>query len=238
MGPLGAYFGSLGGLFWASWGLLRASWGLLGASWGQWPEKIRSGTPSGPPLGTVLGASYAVLETSWVVLGPSGGPLGPSWGGLGASWAVLWRSWELVGKSWGVGELKRRESKQSHKTKHWKLNEFGLSGPSLEPWRGASWGVLEASWAVLGASSGGVFWVSGAPQAPQHPHLRSWFWPRPPWTWCPVICICSAVRAVQCNALHCLSDATQCMVKQRNALQGNAMKFRCHEMQCSAPQQT
>ena len=85
--PLGGVFGLPGG-FLGPLGLLGVSWGLLGTP-GVLLEpggsKCRFAFPSEPPLGAVLGTSWAVVEASWAVLGPSWAVSGPSWRPLGPS---------------------------------------------------------------------------------------------------------------------------------------------------------
>ena len=134
--------GRHGGLLGVSWGLLGASWGLLGGLLGPPGDlsgprarNVRSGPPSGPALGAVLGASRAILEASgaW-------GPLGPSWALLEASWAVLGRSWGPLGPSWSAGKPKRRERQNLPKTK-----KKSLFSASVGP-------LWEVSWRPLGAS--------------------------------------------------------------------------------------
>ena len=81
-----ASWGPLGSLLGVSRGLSGAFWGPLGASLdfsGPRARNVRSGPPSGPALGAVLGASWAILEASGAVLGPSGAVLGPSWRPVG-----------------------------------------------------------------------------------------------------------------------------------------------------------
>ena len=52
----------------------------------QRARNVRSGSPSRPALGAILGNSWAVLEASWAVLGRSWAVLGPPWGPLGPIW--------------------------------------------------------------------------------------------------------------------------------------------------------
>ena len=150
------------GVLGASWGILGACSRPLGASWGRrgglgeilgvilgWgPRHVRSGALSGPPLGAVLGASWAVLGAS--------GPL------LGRSWAVLGRSWAPPGPSGGdlgglLGRLGHWEAGKHEKAKIiknvGKINDFCILG--------TFWGC---SWRALGPSCG--------PRRPSRGHLR------------------------------------------------------------------
>ena len=87
----------------ASRGVLKASWGLLGASSGGMLDFLFRV----PPLGAVLGFSWAVVGASWAVLRTSEAVLGASWAVLGASWAVL----EPLGQSLGRQEHLKKPPK-------------------------------------------------------------------------------------------------------------------------------
>ena len=131
-GPLGGLLGPLG----ASWGLPGGLLGPPGSLLGPRARKVTSDTPFEPPLGAVLGASWAVLGPSWAVLGPSWGHLGPSWGGFRGL----------------LGRHQRREGRNVVYARNIRFsNRFGrilpfgaILGALLE----AFWGVLRASWAV------------------------------------------------------------------------------------------
>ena len=156
-----ASWGILGGLSRASWrysgtswSLLGASWGSLGASWGAlgsllgppWDLSqptgriVRSGFPSGPVFGAVLGASWASLEDSGAVFGRAGVVLGRSWRPLGPCWGVLGG---LLGRLGAPANRKGENAKIIRKRKgnHHFVPLGALLGGLLE----ASWGVLKAS---------------------------------------------------------------------------------------------
>ena len=107
-------------------------------------RNFRSGSPSGPHLGAVLGPSWAVLGVSWAF--------------LGRSWAVFERSWGPLGPSWGdlggfLDRLGRCESRRGGYVKSIRfpkgMGPFLLVGAFLGRRLGISWGVLTACWAVL-----------------------------------------------------------------------------------------
>ena len=124
-------------------GPLGASWGPFGGILGPRARNVRSGPPSGHPLGAVLGASWAVLEASWAVLGPSWAVRGPSWGPLGPSRGDLGG---LLGRLGASGSVRGKNAKilQKRMENQRFLPLGALVGKLLE----ASWGVLQASWAV------------------------------------------------------------------------------------------
>ena len=172
--------------------------GLLGRK----ARACGSWSPSGPPLGPVLGPSWAILGASWAVLGPSWAVLGPSWKLLGPSWGGLGR---LLGRpvtsespkdnfvenvrfTKGMGQFLRLGALLGRMLEA----SWGLLGASLDVWRPSSasrsplGGLLEVSWAVLGASWavlsdwGGLRQAPTSLQSPRSPHLWSWSRPRAP----------------------------------------------------------
>ena len=144
-GPFGASFGHL-------LGLLRACRRSLGSPWGGGLEiSIRV-----PPLGPLLGLSWAVLDGA--VLGAPWAVLGPSWGLLGQSWG------DLGGLSGGLGRCEDLKSECAEHVRfpagmgrNWPREALSrsLQGPSCGSW-GASGAVWKSSWAVLERSWGGI----------------------------------------------------------------------------------
>ena len=118
----------------------------MGPSWACWA--YRSAIPG--RLEGIFGRLGALLGPSWAVLGASWAVLAPSWAVLGASWEPLGPSWDGLGGL--LDRLQRREGRKVAYAKMYvflkTINDFGLLEPSWD----ASWGVLEASSAVLGPS--------------------------------------------------------------------------------------
>ena len=167
-GLLGASCGPLGGFLRVSLGFLGVFGGFLGVSLAvfgrSWPVRRRRKTSLGPlwddlePLGALqgclggnLGRLGGLLGRLWALLGPSWGPLGPSWGSLGGFLGALGA---ILMASWAVLSRRKAEKEQTPKSfkNIWKINDFGICGPS---WR-SSWRPLGPSWRPLGGVLGGL----------------------------------------------------------------------------------
>ena len=135
----------LGGLCGAS-GLLRLLGALLGASWGFLEASCAPGgfserkarifgswSPSGGPLGAVLGRLGRLLGRLGALLGRLGAPLEASWAVWGRILGVLWRSLVVSGPSWAVlgpEKVTRQDAPRprGHATRPGRFCNFG-SGP-------------------------------------------------------------------------------------------------------------
>ena len=119
--------------------------GLLGPK----ARNVSSGFSSGPPLGAILGASWAVLGASGAVLGPSWAVSALSWGPLGPSWGSPAGVLGRLGAILGADAFKTPKANRQKYIFPTGLGRFShvraFLGVMLEP----CWAVLWASGAVL-----------------------------------------------------------------------------------------
>ena len=147
------------GLSWrASWSSLGSLLGSFGASWcllGRLGGLLARLTPSEAVLGASLGRRSAfwkrfrlVLGSSWESLGRSWGPLGPICGRLGSLMGCLGAILEASRAVLGGRTPQQARTSQSFKNLK-KINVALLPRALLEGLLELSWAVLGASWAVL-----------------------------------------------------------------------------------------